>query len=126
MITFESKGNFSKVNNYLEKLKSVIKVSNLDKYGDLGVQMLQLYTPKDSGITADSWSYKIERSKNSASLIFKNSNIVDGYFNVAIMLQYGHGTKNGSWVEGVDYINPALRPIFEGIADTAWKEVTSI
>ena len=126
MITFKSKGDFHKVDNYLERLKSVIKISNLDKYGKLGVEMLQIYTPKDTGLTAGSWSYQIERDSDSVVISFSNSNIVKDYFNVAIGLQYGHGTKSGTWVTGVDYINPALQPIFEGIASTAWEEVTSL
>ena len=126
MITFKSKGDFHKVDNYLERLKGVIKVSNLDKYGKLGVDMLQIYTPKDTGLTAGSWSYQIERGSDSVTISFYNSNVVKDYFNVAIGLQYGHGTRGGTWVTGVDYINPALQPIFEGIASTAWEEVTSL
>lgn len=125
-ITFKSKGDFSKVDNYLEKLKGVLKFSFLDKYGKLGVEMLQLYTPKDTGLTASSWSYTVERSNGQVVIHFDNSNVVKDYFNVAIGLQYGHGTKGGTWVQGVDYINPALKPIFEGIAESAWKEVTSL
>lgn len=123
MIRFKQKGDFKKLNSYLEKIKDVIKNSQLDKYGDLGVQALSEATPKKTGLTSKSWYYKIERKNTSLSISFYNSNINEGV-PIAIILQYGHGTKNGGWVEGRDYINPAIRPIFDKIADEAWKEVT--
>lgn len=123
MISFRQKGDFSKLNSYLERLKGVLKFSELDKYGRRGVEALRSMTPVDSGLTANSWYYEIERTGDSASLRFLNSNINDGV-SIAIILQYGHATKNGGYVEGRDYINPAIRPIFDQIAEEAWKEVT--
>lgn len=123
MISFKQKGDFSKLNNFLERIKGVVKMSNLDKYGEEGVKLLSNMTPKDSGKTASSWYYKIKRDNNSATISFLNSNINDGV-PIAIILQYGHGTNNGGWVEGIDYINPAIQPFFNKIADEAWKEVT--
>lgn len=124
MISFKQKGDFSKLNNFLERIKGVVKMSNLDKYGEEGVALLSNMTPKDSGKTASSWYYKIKRDNNSATISFLNSNINDGV-PIAIILQYGHGTNNGGWVEGIDYINPAIQPFFNKIADEAWKEVTN-
>ena len=123
MIKFRQKGDFSKVTKYLAKVKDIAKLNNLDKYGREGVAALASATPVDSGLTANSWSYKIERQSGSVSISFHNTNINKGV-PIAIILQYGHGTKNGGWVEGRDYINPAIRPIFDKIANDAWKEVT--
>lgn len=122
MISFKQKGNFEKLTNYLEKVKEVVKIGELDRYGQEGVKALSEATPKDSGLTASSWYYKIEHNKNSVSISFHNSNVNDGV-PIAIILQYGHGTRNGGWVEGRDYINPAIQPIFDRIAEDAWKEV---
>ena len=123
MITFSQKGDFSRLSSYLERLKNVIKIGNLDAYGREGVQALASMTPKDTGETARSWYYKIDRDKDSVTLSFHNSHIHEGV-NIAVILQYGHGTRNGGYVEGIDYINPAIRPIFNKIAEDAWKEVT--
>ena len=125
MITFKQKGNFSKLNRYLERVKEVAKISILDKYGQAGVEALSSATPTDTGLTASSWYYKIERTKTSATIQFLNSNINDGV-PIAVILQYGHGTGTGGWVEGRDYINPAIQPIFDKIANDAWKEVTKL
>lgn len=124
-ITVSSKGDFSKLNRYFERVKEAAKVGILDKYGREGVAALSSATPLDSGVTASSWNYKIERGNGVASIIFTNSNIENG-FPVAIMLQYGHGTGTGGWVEGRDYINPAIRPVFDKIAEDAWREVTRL
>ena len=108
---------------YLERLKEVAKVGILNKYGREGVALLSAATPVDTGLTAKSWFYKIEdREHGGVSLSFYNSNIQKG-IPIAIILQYGHGTGGGGYVEGIDYINPALRPLFEKIADEVWKEV---
>lgn len=123
MISFKQKGDFSKITSYLEKAKGTVKQSILDKYGQEGVKALSAATPVDSGLTASSWHYKIERQSGSVSISFHNSNIQNGV-PIAIILQYGHGTRTGGWVEGRDYINPAIRPIFDKIANEAWKEVT--
>lgn len=125
MITFRQKGDFSKLNHYFEKLKEGIKIGDLDKYGRAGVEALSNATPKDTGQTASSWYYEIKRSNGSVSIQFKNSNVHEGV-PIAVILQYGHGTGNGGWVEGRDYINPAIQPIFDEIANNAWKEVTSV
>lgn len=125
MITFRQKGDFSKLNHYFEKLKEGIKIGDLDKYGRAGVEALSNATPKDTGQTASSWYYEIKRSNGSVSIQFKNSNVHEGV-PIAVILQYGHGTGTGGWVEGRDYINPAIRPIFDEIANNAWKEVTSV
>lgn len=123
MITFRQKGDFSKLTGFLERAKEVVNVGMLDKYGKAGVQALSAATPIDSGDTASSWYYRIENKKGTARIIFCNSNIHDGV-PIAIILQYGHGTRNGGWVEGRDYINPAIQPIFDAIVNDAWKEVT--
>ena len=121
MITFEHKGDFTKLNSFLNKLKSVFKSGDLDKYGRRGVQALSEATPKDSGVTANSWYYKIETSDTGVTLQFCNSNVNDGV-PIAIILQYGHGTGTGGWIEGKDYINPAVQPIFDEIVSDMLKE----
>lgn len=125
MITFDHKGDFSKLTNYLERVKNVVHVSSLEKYGQEGVRALASATPIDSGETSSSWYYKIEINKGSATITFYNSNVQNGV-PIAIILQYGHGTRNGGWVEGRDYINPAIQPIFDKIVEEAWKEVTRL
>ena len=125
MITFKHKGDFSKSTRFLTKAKNVGRLENLDKYGKEGVVALASATPVDSGGTANAWNYKIERTKGTTSINFYNSNVNKGV-PIAIILQYGHGTRNGGWVQGRDYINPAIQPIFDRITDEAWKEVTSL
>ena len=125
MITFRQKGDFSKLSRYLEKVKEAAKVGVLDKYGQAGVTALSSATPVESGLTAQSWYYEIEHTKSSAVIRFLNSNVNKGV-PIAIILQYGHGTGTGGWVEGRDYINPAIQPIFDNIAKDAWKEVTKL
>ena len=121
-ISFSSKGDFSKTIKFLNKMKNV-KINNiLSKYGQIGVNALSQATPKDSGVTSRSWNYKIEVNNDNASIVWYNTNVVKGV-NIAVILQYGHGTRNGGWVEGRDYINPAMKPIFDKIADQVWKEV---
>lgn len=125
MIKFSQKGDFSKLNGFLEKSKNLIKIGDLDKYGREGVQVLSEATPKDTGLTSKSWDYEIKRTNDRVSITFTNSNIQNGV-PIAIILQYGHGTGWGGYVQGRDYINPAIRPIFDKIADEAWKEVTKV
>ena len=122
MINVRQKGDFKNLSSFLEKTKEKLNLGLLDKYGREGVAALQAATPKDTGKTSESWYYKIERKNGSVSLTFHNSNQNKGV-PIAIILQYGHATGNGGYVEGVDYINPALRPIFDKIAEEAWKEV---
>lgn len=123
MITFRHKGDFSKLTRYLERVKESVHLGDLDRYGREGVVALASATPVDTGLTANSWSYKIEQTKGSAKISFYNSNIQNGV-QIAVILQYGHGTRNGGWVQGRDYINPAIQPIFDKIANDAWREVT--
>lgn len=123
MIKIVSKGNFNKTEEMLKKSGHWAKNISLDSYGVKGVEALRNATPKDTGLTANSWSYRIEKSNDNITISFENSNINDGV-PIAIILQYGHGTRNGGWVEGYDYINPAIRPIFDELAKAAWKEVT--
>ena len=125
VIAFKQKGDFSKLNGFFEKIKEVVKMGDLNKYGRAGVEALASATPKESGKTADSWYYTIEHEDGRASINFLNSNINDGV-PIAIILQYGHGTGTGGWVEGRDYINPSVQPLFDKIADDAWKEVTRL
>lgn len=125
MITFHQKGDFSRLNRYFEKLLNVIKLGELDKYGRQGVAALASATPKDTGKTADSWGYDIVRSKDSVAIQWYNTNI-NKNVNIAVILQYGHGTRNGGYVKGRDYINPAIQPLFDEIAETAWKEITIV
>lgn len=123
MITFSSKGNFKKTFSFMERAKEVVHLGNLDKYGREGVAALAAATPIDTGKTVSSWVYKIVREAGSASIVFSNTNVVNGE-NIAILLQYGHGTRNGGYVVGRDYINPAIQPIFDKMATDAWREVT--
>ena len=125
MISFRQKGDFSNLSSYFERVKEKVKLGDLDKYGRAGVAALASATPVDSGLTANSWYYEIERQNGSVSIVFNNSNVNKGV-PIAIILQYGHGTGTGGWVRGRDYINPAIQPIFDEIANNAWKEVTKV
>ena len=125
MISFRQKGDFSKLTSFLEKAKEAVKIGDLDRYGQEGVAALASATPVKSGLTANSWYYEIEQRHESVSISFHNSNIQNGV-PIAVILQYGHGTRNGGWVQGRDYINPSIRPIFDKIANNAWKEVTRV
>ena len=125
-ITFKQKGDFSRTTRFLNHLLRNDYLNFLEQCGREGVQRLMEYTPKDTGKTAESWSYEIieDKSKGLITIAFTNSNIVDDWCSVAIMLQYGHAARDGSWVEGVDYINPALEPIFQKIAEKTLMEIT--
>ena len=123
MISFRQKGDFAKLTRYLERVKNTAKIGDLDKYGKEGGAALSSATPVDTGLTASSWYYKIERSNGSVAITFFNSNIQNGV-PIAIILQYGHGTRNGGFVQGRDYINPAIQPIFDKIVESAWREMT--
>lgn len=125
MITFRQKGDFSKLTRFLERAKEAVRLGDLDKYGREGVAALASATPIDSGETASSWYYEIENKNGVARIKFCNSNIQNGV-PIAIILQYGHATGTGGWVEGRDYINPAIRPVFDKIANNAWREVTKL
>lgn len=123
MITFRQRGNFDNTFRLLQRYKHPFDVAILNKYGDEGVAALSAATPVDTGKTANSWYYRINDRRGSVSIAFYNSNINKGV-PIAIILQYGHGTRTGGWVEGRDYINPTMRPIFDKIAENAWREVT--
>lgn len=125
MITFRQKGDFSRLSRFLERAKETVHMGDLDRYGREGVAALVSATPVDSGLTASSWYYEIARTKEGVTISFKNSNINKGV-PIAIILQYGHATRNGGWVEGRDYINPAIQPIFDRLANDAWKEVRKL
>ena len=114
MISFRHKGAFSKTLGFLERAKEAVKIGDLDKYGREGVAALSSATPVDTGLTASSWYYEIERKGDSVSINFNNSNIQNGA-PIAVILQYGHGTGTGGWVQGRDYINPSIQPIFDSI-----------
>lgn len=122
IIVFKQKGNFKKTRKFLKRCSNLQLDDLLDQYGKEGVETLARATPKDTGKTAASWSYAVHKSDGRIAITWSNSNIVDGV-PIAVILQYGHGTRNGGYVEGVDYINPAMRPIFERIAQRAWGEV---
>ena len=122
MITFSTKGDFSKTEQFLIKAKRVDIKSILDTYGRQGVASLSASTPVESGRTASSWDYTVKGSRGSYEIVWTNSNVHNGV-NIAVILQYGHGTGTGGYVRGRDYINPAMRPVFDQIAKAAWKAV---
>ncbi len=124
-ITFRHKGNFSKTEKFFNSLLKLDYLNVLERYGKAGVAALASATPKDSGLTAASWDYEIIHNGKEISIAFTNSNIRDG-INIAIVLQYGHGTRNGGHVVGRDYINPAIQPIFDKIASDVWREVENL
>ena len=123
MISFRQKGDFSNLSRFLERAKETVKIGDLDKYGRAGVSALSSATPVNTGKTAALWTYEIVRQNGSVSIEFHNTNIQKG-IPIAIILQNGHATGTGGWVEGRDYINPAIQPIFDKIAKEAWEEVT--
>lgn len=125
MISVRQKGDFAKLTRYLVRLDNAIKRADLDKYGKEGVAALASATPVDSGLTANSWYYEVEKGRGSATITFYNSNVQNGIL-IAIILQYGHATGTGGWVAGRDYINPAIQPVFDKIAENAWREVTTL
>ena len=125
MITFRHKGDFSKSTRFLKNAKEAVRLNILDRYGREGVAAHASATPVDSGLTASSWYYKVENGRDSSKITFYNSNIQNGV-PIAIILQYGHGTGTGGWVQGRDYINPAIQPIFDKIVNDVWREVTKI
>ncbi len=125
MISVKHTGNFNKLERFLKRNEHIDIDKYLHMYGQAGVEALANATPRDTGLTADSWRYEIEKDtiKEQITIRWLNDNVVDEWFNVALMLQYGHATGSGAWVEGVDYINPAIRSIFDKMAEEIWKEV---
>jgi hypothetical protein len=124
VISFTAKGDFKRTEDFLKKMLKGDLFAALDRYGQEGVQALAAATPKDSGETASSWSYEIKKDAGSYSIIWSNGHMADGT-PVAVLIQVGHGTGTGGYVSGRNFINPALRPIFDRIANDVWKEVTS-
>ena len=124
MITIETKGSFKHLESFFIRMTKREYLKALDKYGRAGVAALASATPTDTGKTAGSWYYDISVGRESASITFSNSNVNKGV-NIAIILQYGHGTRDGGYVQGRDYINPAIQPVFDEITQAAWKEVTA-
>lgn len=124
MVIVKQKGDFSKTEKFLNSISKKLYYRNLQKYAEQGVAALASATPIDSGETANSWGYEIRQTKNSVSIYWTNSNVNKGV-PIAVIIQYGHGTRNGGYVQGRDYINPAMRPIFDKIAESVWKEVIS-
>lgn len=122
MIQITASGSFDSIETYLNKLSKGDAFKRLDRYGQMGVDLLAAATPVDSGLTASSWTYKIVSKKRRYSIVWNNTNIIDGA-QVAVLIQYGHGTGTGGWVEGRDYINPAIQPLFDLIANEVWNEV---
>ena len=122
VVSFHVKGDYKKTEGFLHRVIQRHYRNKLEHYGELGVQALREATPRDTGLTADSWTYEIAEEGDRLALYWRNENRQNGVL-VAILLQYGHSTRTGGWVEGLDYINPALRPIFEKMAKDVWKEV---
>lgn len=122
-VNFEVSGSFSNTERFLNRIRHKDYLNSLDSFGRQGVQALRNATPVDSGKTAESWNYEINQTKGTTEIVWTNSNVNDGV-PIAVILQYGHGTGTGGYVQGRDYINPALRPIFDEIAEKAWKAVT--
>lgn len=126
MISVSHKGSFSKLKRFLNKNQKIDLDVYLNLYGQKGVEALANATPRDTGKTANSWRYEIEKDNINEKITIRwlNDNVVDEWFNVALMLQYGHGTGSGAWIEGIDYINPAIQSIFDAMAEEIWKEIT--
>lgn len=122
MLSFQTSGNTKNLESFLSTVLKDNLYRGIERGAQRGVDALKKATPRESGLTADSWSYEIERKRDSTVIWFLNTHVVNG-FNVAIGLQYGHGTGTGGWVEGTDFINPALKSIFDEIADDVWEEV---
>lgn len=123
VITFEHRGSFKNTEAFLSKAGRADIRKIAKSFGEAGVAALSAATPKDSGETARSWSYDIQLYRASFAIRFTNSHMTAGGTPVAILIQYGHGTRNGGYVVGRDFINPAIRPIFDAMAEAVWKEV---
>lgn len=131
MIVVSQRGNFKHTEGFFKRAKEKRFYKTLNEYAKKGVDALAAATPVDTGKTAASWTYEVQVTESGAHIYWKNTNVKEGYafgqqgVVVALLLQYGHATRNGGWVEGIDYINPALRPVFEEIADKVWAEVNA-
>lgn len=122
MVKLTSRGSFKKTDKFLEEMKSFNITTILHKYGNMGVERLREYTPKDTGLTSESWTYTINSYGDRAGIEWWNTNENEGV-PIALMIQYGHGMPNGTYIRGKDYINPALKPIFDELAERVWEEV---
>ena len=125
MLRFSSRGSFDKTGAWLHDLRLHNVKQKLEKYGQKGVDALSAATPKDTGLTAASWSYEIRNNQNELEIVWKNSNVVNGY-PIAVLIQYGHGTRNGGYVQGLDYINPTMKPIFDEIVKELEEEIKKL
>ncbi len=123
-ITFKHRGNFNNAERFLNRMTHRSYLNAMGRYGQEGVEALAASTPVNTGKTAASWTYEIERTADKTTISWLNTNENNGV-NIAVILQYGHGTGTGGYVQGRDYINPAMRPVFDRIAEEAWKEVRS-
>lgn len=123
MITFRQRGDFRKTESFLKRVSGDDIYSSLERYAKEGVDALSASTPSDTGKTASSWDYEIKKDRNGVSIYWTNSNVMDG-IPVVILIQYGHATGTGGYVQGIDFINPTLRPVFEKIVENVWREVT--
>ena len=123
MISVKVKGNFNKTTDFLKRNQK-IKIKNLSRLAQEGVEALQALTPVDTGLTQASWGYHIVNTNDEISITWTNSNLTKEGTPIAILLHYGHATRNGGYVMGTEYINEALKPVFDRIADDVWKEVT--
>ena len=123
MITIESQGEWKLTRNWFDRMTKLDLALIMNQFGKEGVSALAAATPSRSGLTSKSWDYEVTRKGNNWKITWTNSNVNKGA-NVAVLIQYGHGTRNGGYVVGRDYINPAIRPVFDKIAQKAWKEVT--
>lgn len=124
MVSLSSSGSFDKTEKFLRSMQKMDVGKIIEGQARKGVQALSAATPFDSGLASNSWDYAITKTNNSVTIGWTNSDVENGY-PVAIMIQYGHGTGTGGWIQGIDYINPAMRPIFDEILQTVWKAVTS-
>ena len=124
MIKVKQKGNFKKTKRYFNRLLEIVRLSNLDQYGRRGVDALQAATPQRTGKTANSWRYEIIHEPDSDRIVWVNDNVTDRGLTVAILIQYGHGTRGGTYVQGIDFINPAMKPIFDDISEDIRKELS--
>lgn len=122
MITFRQRGDFRKTESFLKRVSGDDVYSSLERYAKEGVDALSASTPSDTGKTASSWDYEIKKDRNGVSIYWTNSNVMDG-IPVVILIQYGHATGTGGYVQGIDFINPTLRPVFEKIVENVWREV---
>lgn len=125
IITFKHKGNFSKTGRFFKSIFKRDYLKRLNTYAKIGVSALMAATPKQTGKTADSWSYEIVTTNDGVSIWWKNSNVLENGTPIVILLQYGHGTGNGGYVKGKNFINPAIKPVFDNISESVWKEVKS-